>query len=92
MQSAKKAVDDLKAAIVAAKEKQKTAEDDIKKLNRDMAEFKDNKEGKIEQLKEDISKQKGALQKHAVVVKTQQKELQTATLEHGMLGYRWRRQ
>lgn len=32
-----------------------------------------------------ISKQKAALQKHAVVVKTQQKEVQTATLELGPL-------
>lgn len=31
----------------------------------------------------DISKQKAALQKHAVVVKTQQKEVQTAALELG---------
>jgi hypothetical protein len=31
-----------------------------------------------------ISKQKAGLQKHAVVVKTKQKELQTATLELGM--------
>lgn len=30
-----------------------------------------------------VSKQKAALQKHAVVVKTQQKEVQTATLELG---------
>lgn len=30
-----------------------------------------------------MSKQKAALQKHAVTVKTQQKELQTATLELG---------
>ena len=32
-----------------------------------------------------ISKQKGALQKHAVIVKIEQKELQTATLELCML-------
>jgi structural maintenance of chromosome 2 len=31
----------------------------------------------------DIAKQKQSLQKHAVIVKTQQKELQTATLELG---------
>lgn len=35
-----------------------------------------------------ISKQKSALQKHAVIVKTQQKELQTATLELGMCASR----
>lgn len=50
-----------------------------------MADFKNNKEGKIDELKGNISKQKGALQKHAVIVKTEHKELQTATLELGML-------
>lgn len=66
-----------------------------------MDEFKNNKDGKIEELKvrpsrvlifhyvysslqASISKQKSALQKHSVIVKTQQKELQTATLELGV--------
>jgi structural maintenance of chromosome 2 len=60
------------------------AKEECKKLERDMAEFKNNKEGKTDELKADISKQKSALQKHAVIVKTEQKELQTATLELGM--------
>ncbi|PFH49539.1 hypothetical protein AMATHDRAFT_147478 [Amanita thiersii Skay4041] len=77
----KKSIGDMRSAIQASKDKQKAANDECKKLERDMAEFKNNKEGKIEELKADISKQKAALQKHAVVVKTQQKELQTATLE-----------
>ncbi|KIM44231.1 hypothetical protein M413DRAFT_377394 [Hebeloma cylindrosporum] len=46
-----------------------------------MDEFKNNKDGKIEELKASIATQKSALQKHAVHVKTQQKELQTSTLE-----------
>lgn len=67
-----------------------------------MREFKDNKEGKINELKvrrtrrflvwpyllclptqSEISKQKSAVQKQAVVVKTHQKEHQTAILELG---------
>lgn len=50
-----------------------------------MDDFKNNKEGKIIELKGQISKQKTELQKQSVVVKMQQKELQTATLELGML-------
>ena len=34
-----------------AKQKQKEAKEEIKKLEKDMDEFKNNKEGKIEQLK-----------------------------------------
>jgi structural maintenance of chromosome 2 len=62
----------------------------MQKMEKDMVEFKDNKGGKINELKAldfsaslwtsclpvvqaDSSKQKTALQKHAVIVKTQQK-------------------
>ena len=40
---------------------------------------------KVHFFQADISKQKAALQKYAVVVKPQQKEVQTATLELGPL-------
>ncbi|THG98165.1 hypothetical protein EW026_g3966 [Hermanssonia centrifuga] len=81
VEGAKKTIEELKAAVQSAKEKQQIAKDECKKLEKDMKEFKNNKEGKIDELKADVSKQKTALQKHAVVVKTQQKEVQTATLE-----------
>ncbi|KAF8718620.1 hypothetical protein AX14_011697 [Amanita brunnescens Koide BX004] len=77
----RRALSDLESAIQNAQEKQKAAKAECKQLERDMAEFKDNKEGKIDELKANISKQKSALQKHAVIVKTEHKELQTATLE-----------
>ena len=51
MEELKKTIDDLKTTIQAAKDKQKTANEEVKKLERDMAEFKDNKEGKIDELK-----------------------------------------
>ncbi|KAG5730192.1 Structural maintenance of chromosomes protein 2 [Termitomyces sp. T112] len=77
----KQSIDNLKAAVKVAKDKVSEAQEECKKLERDMAEFKNNKEGKTEELKKDISKQKAALQKQAVIVKTQQKEVQTAKLE-----------
>ncbi|KAI8976364.1 condensin complex subunit SMC2 [Trametes punicea] len=81
VEQAKKRIADLHAAISAAREKQRTAKEEIRKLEKDMDDFKNNKEGKIDELKADVSKQKAALQKHSVVVKTQHRELQTATLE-----------
>jgi structural maintenance of chromosome 2 len=72
----------------------------IKKLEKDMDEFKNNREGKTEELKvksflaimsrtaliglgDFILSQNAALQKQAVSVKTQHKEMQRATLELG---------
>ncbi|KAI0337135.1 condensin complex subunit SMC2 [Trametopsis cervina] len=77
----KELIASLKAAILGAQEKQRAAKDECARLERDMEEFKHNKDGKIDQLKKDVSKQKANLQKNSVLVKTEQKELQTAALE-----------
>lgn len=96
----KKTIIDLTKAVQAAKDKQKAAKEECTKLEKDMKEFKENKEGKTDELKvrstcignsmpmtnlrqANISKQKSALQKQAVTMKLQQKEVQTAQLELG---------
>ncbi|KAF8966105.1 condensin complex subunit SMC2 [Flammula alnicola] len=94
VEKVKSTIEELRLAVQAAKDKQKAAQEECKKLERDMDEFKNNKDGKIDELKGQSSLRristyypgqyhsaKVALQKHAVIVKTQQKELQTATLE-----------
>ncbi|KZT34133.1 condensin complex subunit SMC2 [Sistotremastrum suecicum HHB10207 ss-3] len=72
---------DLKESIAKSKEKQKEAEEEIAKLKVDMEDFKNNKDGKIAELKADIAKQKIELNKQSVGLKMHQKELQTAKLE-----------
>lgn len=69
--------------IESSIQKQAEAKDECHKLEKDMEDFKNNKDGKIAELKGQISKQKSLLQKQSVVVKTHQKELQTAKLELG---------
>ncbi|KAJ3556856.1 hypothetical protein NM688_g1793 [Phlebia brevispora] len=77
----KQNIQELQAAVQASLDKQKTAKEDIKKLEKDMAEFKNNKEGKIEQLKADVHNKKTALQKHSTALKLKQKEAQASKLE-----------
>ena len=89
MAALKKAIEELHEATRTCKQKQADAKVECKKLEQDMDDFKHNKEGKITELKAKISKQKGELQKQSVVVKTHQKELQTATLELGELLFVW---
>ncbi|KAH9475267.1 Structural maintenance of chromosomes protein 2 [Psilocybe cubensis] len=74
-------IDNLRQALQSAKDRQQEAKEECKKLERDMDEFKNNKDGKIEELKVNIAAQKTALQKNSVIVKTQQKELQAANME-----------
>ncbi|KAF5347709.1 hypothetical protein D9756_010324 [Leucocoprinus leucothites] len=81
VEEAQKNIQELKDAVQTAKDKQENAKAECTKLEKDMKEFKNNKDGKIDELKKEIAKKKAVLQKHSVVVKTQQKEHQTATLE-----------
>jgi peptidoglycan hydrolase CwlO-like protein len=51
VEQAKATIESLQQALQDAKEKQSLAYEEVKKLERDMEEFKNNKEGKIEELK-----------------------------------------
>jgi structural maintenance of chromosome 2 len=44
-------IQDAKSQLESAQHKQNEAEEEVKKLQKDMAEFSNNKEGKIEELR-----------------------------------------
>lgn len=46
-----KMIEELKDQVKSAKDKQTTAKEDHQKLKKDISEFKNNKEGKINELK-----------------------------------------
>ena len=51
MEEFKKTVQELEEVVQTARTKQESSEADIKRIKKDMAEFKNNKEGKIDELK-----------------------------------------
>lgn len=83
VESLKTSLVELKQVAQTAQGKQKEARQHCDKFERDMNEFKNNKESKLKELKADITKQKLALSKHAAELKILQKELQSAALELG---------
>lgn len=77
----KEQIKTLQASIVTFKQQQKEAEQECKRLEKEMNEFKNNREGKLDELKKDISKKKADLAKQTTAVKSVQKEMQTVELE-----------
>jgi structural maintenance of chromosome 2 len=51
VETLKTTIAELKAAVQNAKDKQKAAKAECEKLEKDMDEFKNNKDGKIDELK-----------------------------------------
>ncbi|KAG8863674.1 Structural maintenance of chromosomes protein 2 [Serendipita sp. 405] len=72
---------ELRESGQQASERRKEAEQECKKLEKDMNEFKTNKDGKLKQLKAEVSQQKAELHGLTVKLKEQQKALQTAQME-----------
>ncbi|EIW72205.1 nuclear condensin complex protein [Tremella mesenterica] len=81
VEAAKKLLGELKEVISQAKEKQKEASAECKRLEREMADFKNNKDSKLNEIKADIAAKKKELGKQTTQVKSRQKEVQTAELE-----------
>ncbi|GAB1191269.1 hypothetical protein APSETT444_000441 [Aspergillus pseudonomiae] len=79
-------IEQLKKDISDAKARQTEASKDIKRIEKDMSEFNDNKDSKLAELQESLDSLKKNLAKNSTSVKTLQKELQASRLESEQVG------
>ena len=79
-------IEQLKADITNAKTRQSEASKDIKRIEKDMSEFSNNKDSKLAELQTSLDALKKKLTKNSVSVKELQKELQTSRLDSEQVG------
>jgi len=76
----------LKKDITDAKHRQTEANKDIKRIEKDMSEFSDNKDSKLAELQSSLNTLKKNLSKNSVSVKELQRELQSSRLDSEQVG------
>lgn len=79
-------IEQLKKDIADAKTRHSEATKDIKRIEKDMSEFSDNKDSKLAELQTSVDALKKNLSKNSNAVKTLQKELQSSRLESEQVG------
>ncbi|KAK4237297.1 SMC2-like protein [Achaetomium macrosporum] len=77
----KETIAQLKQSVVEAKQRQAEANADIKRIEKDMKDFDNNKDAKLIELQASVDKLRVSLEKMAASNKALQKELQTAQLD-----------
>lgn len=82
----KTSIEKLKKGIVDAKTRQTEASKDIKRIEKDMKDFSNNKDSKLAELQDMVASLKRTQTKALTAVKTLQKELQSARLEAEQAG------
>lgn len=86
VENMKTEVEELKESIIGAKKRQTEASADVKKIEKDMKDFDNNKDGKLIELQKSLDQLRSTLAKSSANVKTLQKELQTAQLDQEQAG------
>ncbi|TIA91937.1 hypothetical protein E3P99_00871 [Wallemia hederae] len=86
LQELKKSLEEADVTAKKAKEKEAQAKKDCSRLEKEMEEFKNDRGGKLEELKADVAKRRKEVQKQSASIKGQQKEVQTVQLELEQLG------
>lgn len=79
-------IEQAKKDIADAKSRHAEATADIKRIERDMSDFSNNKDGKLAELQSAVDKLKKNHFKTSVSVKNMQKELQSARMESEQAG------
>lgn len=79
-------IEQLKTDITDAKQRQSEASKDIKRIEKDMSEFDDNKDSKLAELQSSLNVLKKSLSKNSASVKELQKELQSSRLDSEQVG------
>ncbi|KAL8641041.1 MAG: hypothetical protein Q9226_008681, partial [Calogaya cf. arnoldii] len=82
----KASIEQLKKDIADAKIRQTEASKDIKRIEKDIHDFSNNKDSKLAELQDSLTNLKKAQTKNSISVKTLQKELQSARLEAEQSG------
>ena len=81
VENMKETIAQLKQSVVDAKKRQAEASSDAKRIEKDMKDFDNNKDGKLVELQSSLDKLRALLNKMIASNKTLQKELQTAQLD-----------
>ena len=82
----KQTIAQLKEDIIAAKTRQDEANKDVKRIERDMSEFSNNKDSKLAELQSSLDKLKKALNKNSASIKPLQTEMREAMVESEQCG------
>ena len=82
----KQSIAQLKEDIKAAKSRQDEASKDVKRIERDMSEFNNNKDSKLAELQSSLEKLKKALSKNNASIKPLQSEMREAMVESEQCG------
>lgn len=86
VENMKATIAELQKSISDAKSQQAEANADIKRIDKDMKDFDNNKDAKLVELQKSLDKLRVSLEKNAAAVKTLQKELQGAQLDLEQVG------
>ncbi|KAH8196525.1 hypothetical protein TruAng_009321 [Truncatella angustata] len=81
VENMKEQIAQLKANSTEAKKRQVEASADVKRIEKDMKDFENNKDSKLVELQASLDKLRATLAKNSTAVKSLQKELQSAQLD-----------